>query len=977
MPVSQLPQAPFRQDRRIYPTPDSGDVLFSQVKDCSRSNIPAYGTPHPDSAKWPHHKLVFVKTVDIERDGIFEFFYAADREEQDRYNFSFGYRNIIGNVGGREFRVVTRTYLTLRSEFDPLFPAFKAPMPEVPEGTFDGINYLFFDKKQAKGEPELDSLYVIEERNYVEESFLDLKLSYGAQKPEVVPEKFRNISPTESIEYIEEGLASPPTLASDELSGTEDQLNPSVKLIKKTKRATLVLPVNLPNGQLIVNDFGGIVATRKESLVEDGTATESGYGILESSVTPLGSGQSVQVTIEAPKDAAGNVLFPTIYGAQIDSRYGVPLAFSSSIIPSNSESGGLYYGNDGSFGSVDIQPKDQWHSTRSTTYLMSLPEPQVWYGLRRENLPDVLLGIDVVGLERYVAVPTWARVPDGPLKSKTTRTFTHGPPPDGDSANSRIVYASEAFQAVIEYTSKSTSISESTSNGTSKGSSINESQSTSVNFSTSTSSGTSQSTSTGTSSSSGTSTQSGTSSSSGNSTQSGTSSSSGTSTQNGTSSSSGTSTQNGTSSSSGASTQNGTSSSSGTSTQNGTSSSSGTSTQNGTSSSFGSSAQSGTSSSFGSSTQAGYSSSQGFSAQRGTSSSKGFSTQKGNSSSKGFSTQRGTSSSKGFSTQKGYSSSDGSNYSENYTTSSGSSTDIVITNKNGADALTTNRDNTVKDKKDNSESSGFSGSDQYGESSGESTQEGTSESSGESTQEGESSSTGESTQEGESSSTGNSSQSGTSSSSGTSTQSGFSSSSGTSTQSGTSSSSGASSQSGTSSSSGNSTQNGTSSSSGTSTQNGTSSSSGASTQNGTSSSSGTSTQNGTSSSSGTSTQNGTSTSTGTSTQSGTSSSGSNSTQNGTSQSNSNSNSDTTSNNKSTSESESKNKTESETTSKSFFTLSIPKCLREEITVSLPSGETVTIPATTPTTLTGWVEVARQSEHWRHGIWVTEVIQVYV
>ena len=74
MAVSQLPQAPYRQDRRIYPTPIIGDVLFSEVRDCTRSEIPEYGTLHPNPKKWPDHKLVYVKPVDIERDGIFEFF---------------------------------------------------------------------------------------------------------------------------------------------------------------------------------------------------------------------------------------------------------------------------------------------------------------------------------------------------------------------------------------------------------------------------------------------------------------------------------------------------------------------------------------------------------------------------------------------------------------------------------------------------------------------------------------------------------------------------------------------------------------------------------------------------------------------------------------------------------------------------------------------------------------------------------------
>ena len=77
MPVSQLPQAPYRQDRKIFPTPIIGDVLFSEVRDCNRGNpFPEYGTPYPNSNKWPDHKLVYIKPVDIERNEIFEFFYT-------------------------------------------------------------------------------------------------------------------------------------------------------------------------------------------------------------------------------------------------------------------------------------------------------------------------------------------------------------------------------------------------------------------------------------------------------------------------------------------------------------------------------------------------------------------------------------------------------------------------------------------------------------------------------------------------------------------------------------------------------------------------------------------------------------------------------------------------------------------------------------------------------------------------------------
>jgi hypothetical protein len=837
MAVSQLPQAPYRQDRKIFPTPIIGDVLFSEVRDGNRTNLPEYGTPHPNTAKWPHHKLVFIKPVDIERNEIFEFFYAADREEQDRYNFSFGYRNIIGNAGGRELRVVIRTYLTPRSSFDPAFPAFKTPMPDVPEGTFDGVNYVFFDKKQVKSEPEFDSLYVIEERTYVEDEFLKTKISYSTQKPDLIPDKFRESIPNVTTEEIKEGYATLPVLTGNDLASSQDQLNPNVKVVKTTSRTQPELPVVLPEGELIVNDYGGVVAKRKESLVEDGAHADSGFGVLESSVTTLGNGLSVKTTIEAPKDADGNPLFPTVYGAQIDSRYGVPLGFSSTVIQSNSESGGLYYGTDGSFGSVDIQPKDQWHSVRNTTYLPALPAPQVWYGLRRENLPEVLLDVTIVGTERYVAVPTWGRVPDGPLKSKTTRSFTHGPPADFDPANTRIAYASESFQAVVEHIAESESTNESTSTGTSSGTSNNNSTSSSSGTSSSNTSSSSSSTSSGTATSSGTTTTSGTTSSSGTSSQSGTSSSSGTSSQSGTSSSSGTSSQSGTSSSSGTSSQSGTSSSSGTSSQSGTSSSSGTNSNQTTSSSIGNS------------------------------------------------------------------------YSAATSTGNGETRDQIQTNKSGGyvwnSTPAVSRKVTLGSKTENSYVNGYN----------------------------------------------------------------------TSTQSGTS--SGSSSQNGSSSSNGSSSQNGSSSSSGSSSQNGSSSSSGSSSQNGSSSSSGSSSQNGSSSSSGSSSQSGSSSSSGTSTNSGSNSSTNSSSGTSSTTSSTSSTSTSSSANSSTSTSSSTNTSTSKTTGKSIFTLSIPKCLREQIDISLPSGQAIRIPATTPTSLSGWVAVSRQSEHWKHGIWVTELIEVFV
>ena len=145
MAISPLPQAPYRQDRKLFPTPVVGDVLFSQVKDCTRIEIPEYGTPHPDTKKWPDHKLVFVKPVDIERDGIFEFFYAADRDNQDLYNFTYSQGDL----------VLTRTYIISRDGLSD----FVAPSIGTSDTKFG--EYKFATARvQRVEDKELDSLYV-------------------------------------------------------------------------------------------------------------------------------------------------------------------------------------------------------------------------------------------------------------------------------------------------------------------------------------------------------------------------------------------------------------------------------------------------------------------------------------------------------------------------------------------------------------------------------------------------------------------------------------------------------------------------------------------------------------------------------------------------------------------------------------------------------------------------------------------------
>ena len=152
----------------MFPTPLIGDVLFSEIRDCNRILIPEYGTPHPDTNKWPDHKLIYVKTVDIERDGIYEFFYAADRENQDLYNFS----HTEADIGGTKFDAVSRSYVIPRKDFNPDTPAMGYTMPDSPLGLFADTHVLAQKQQNRIQEQELDSLYVAETHVYVKRTTL-------------------------------------------------------------------------------------------------------------------------------------------------------------------------------------------------------------------------------------------------------------------------------------------------------------------------------------------------------------------------------------------------------------------------------------------------------------------------------------------------------------------------------------------------------------------------------------------------------------------------------------------------------------------------------------------------------------------------------------------------------------------------------------------------------------------------------------
>jgi hypothetical protein len=153
MPLRAANLAPQRQRVLTFVSPSVADIIFFESIDAQRVGAapPAYGTPHPDTKRWPDHVLVYVKTAD-EQGLVYQYFYAAKRAEQDKYNYEIG----------SDDRLV-RTYVLKRDEY-PDETRFPTPVVGTEDSKF--AKYVFAFEFLDRSEQELDSIFVVVKRVY-------------------------------------------------------------------------------------------------------------------------------------------------------------------------------------------------------------------------------------------------------------------------------------------------------------------------------------------------------------------------------------------------------------------------------------------------------------------------------------------------------------------------------------------------------------------------------------------------------------------------------------------------------------------------------------------------------------------------------------------------------------------------------------------------------------------------------------------
>lgn len=162
--------SPQRQRVVTFPTPNVHDYLFYETVDAQRigddsTDIPEYGTKHPDTSKWPNHRLVHVKSAD-DQNRYYRYYYASDQIDQDDDNWS----SAQADIGGTKFDAISRDYVTRRSEFNFTTPAQGASMVNTPTDKFSGTYVLAERKQRPINDEVLDGLYIIETRTYVEKT---------------------------------------------------------------------------------------------------------------------------------------------------------------------------------------------------------------------------------------------------------------------------------------------------------------------------------------------------------------------------------------------------------------------------------------------------------------------------------------------------------------------------------------------------------------------------------------------------------------------------------------------------------------------------------------------------------------------------------------------------------------------------------------------------------------------------------------
>lgn len=209
------------------------------------------------------------------------------------------------------------------------------------------------------------------------------KVKKSLGQPSLIPEKYRRLIRTVETE-------KPVPVDYDfplGLTGDQTFIEFAQKTITEARLRILEEVINSSSDPLSggeTNEYGELIIY--ESIVNEGTAIDTGFLVLRSRTTPLGNGKAIKITVKYPEDLADIEIKDSV----VDEKEGIVIAVARKIVTAGT-AGGVDV--DGTY--REVRGQDIWRSIQiaSKLDLDSLPGPVTRPGSRRIALPDVLKSI--------------------------------------------------------------------------------------------------------------------------------------------------------------------------------------------------------------------------------------------------------------------------------------------------------------------------------------------------------------------------------------------------------------------------------------------------------------------------------------------------------------------------------------------------------------------------------------------------------
>jgi len=204
----------------------------------------------------------------------------------------------------------------------------------------------------------------------------------------LVPPRYKRLVTTTQTKQEVTPATTPSTLTGNLASSVVQQNENTGKATKINTSETIENNANPLIGEL-TDTYG--VNTTEESLVEEGTGVDYGYGLKSGRVTPLGNGKSSMELEYYPAEEESGIIY-TLTGREVDEQTGAVVRVQKSLV--NAEQ--AFALAEAADGFAELQPVDKWHSIMIVSKITTAPEDRTWTETGNVNLPNRISEIGVI-----------------------------------------------------------------------------------------------------------------------------------------------------------------------------------------------------------------------------------------------------------------------------------------------------------------------------------------------------------------------------------------------------------------------------------------------------------------------------------------------------------------------------------------------------------------------------------------------------